>query len=103
MRLASRDRNESLAVDAADVSCLEPAVHKRVARSLRMIPITLEYRRPAHQYFAVIGNAHFDVRQRLTDSPQFVSSGSVHRDYRGSLRKSVALVDRNTDIGKPLR
>ena len=100
--LAIRDGKVSVAVEVPDVARLEPAVHKRVVGFLRTIPIALEYRRPAHQNFAVVGNPHFDVRQRLADRPQFVRGGRVHRDHRRSFGQSVPFVDGNADIGIPL-
>ena len=72
------------------------------ARLLGTIPITLEDRGPAHQHLAVVGDAHFDVRQRLADCAQFVRRGRIHRDHRRSLGQPVAFVDGNANIGIPL-
>ena len=85
----------------ADVSGFEPAVEKSVLSFLRTVPISFEDGRAAHQNFAILGDADFEVRQNLAHRSNAVMDGRVDGDHRGSFGEAVAFVNPNADGGEP--
>ena len=80
--LAVGDRQVAVGIDVADVPSLEPAVYQSGFRFFRTVPVAFENRGPAHQNFAVFGNADFNVGQSFADGSDAVIDRRVDRDDR---------------------
>ena len=68
--LAAANREKPVRIELAQVARVEPAVANYFGGRGLVVPVAEHHMRPARQDFAVVGDPHFDVRDRLADAAQ---------------------------------
>src|SRR5215469_6559127 len=92
---------EAVTIDTSDIAGSKPAIDKSRARFFGLVPVAVKNRRAAHQDFPIVGNAHIDVRERLTYAAQAMRLRSVHGNDGRSFSQAVAFVNAYADVRIP--
>ena len=96
--LAVDDADVALAVDGGDVAGVQPAVGvDGLGRLLRVVAVALHHQRPAHEQFAVVGDAQLGRRDGLADGADADAVGRVHRGGAGGLGHAPDLAARQPE------
>ncbi len=78
----------------------QPSERDDSARSVRLLVIAHHHAWPTHKDLAVIGDAHFDVAQRVADGADVVRHDDVVADHGRGFGQPIALRDRQADGGE---
>src|SRR5216683_7039163 len=89
--LAVGDLEVALAVELADIAGMQPAILQRARGRLRVVPIAPHDELTAHQYLAVLGDAHLDPGERRANRIDPHLAGRIAANDRRRLGLDVAL------------
>src|SRR3546814_4332270 len=88
----------ALVIDMPDVARVQPSVHEHALGLGLVAPITLHHQFAAHEYLAIVGDAHFGVHQRRADGVHLdPRARAVATDHRPCLGLAIALKQRQPD------
>ena len=105
--LAPGDPHETVLINFADISCMEPAVGvDRVLRRRVVVPVAVEDQVGLEQQLAVVGHRHAHPADGAPDRTDPQRVRTVHAHAGGRLGQPVALVDGDADaveeVAQPL-